>query len=142
MSDNVLAFRLGHGIGKRGTGGGQECEPWQRLRKCKHPMRAAIHRPARTLNPKAIPGSPSATRARSRDSTVRNRYDWREVVVYMKQFGTLIVILAVSVGVGISANSAISSQILALEQQEKLDLQSLNQQMADLKQKHQSETAP
>ena len=41
-----------------------------------------------------------------------------------------------------SAGNAVLSQIHALEQQEKAQLDNINQQMAELKQKHQSEIAP
>ncbi len=41
-----------------------------------------------------------------------------------------------------STNSAVSSQLHALDQQEKTDLQSLNQQITGLKEKHQADTTP
>jgi hypothetical protein len=86
----------------------------------------------------------------------------------MKHFGNLIISLFLSIGVGTlaeatakaagpdpepqsatlatnvstSGSSAVSSQLHALEQQEKTDLQSLTQQMTDLKERHQAETTP
>ena len=48
----------------------------------------------------------------------------------MKHFGILIVSLVLSVSVG--AGQKIEPQLHALDQQEKANLQSLNQQMADL----------
>ena len=58
----------------------------------------------------------------------------------MKHFGILTVSLVLSVGVG--AGQKIEPQLRALDQQEKTNLQSLNQQMADLKEKHLAETTP
>jgi hypothetical protein len=62
-----------------------------------------------------------------------------------KHFGNLILGLIVFVGAANCAEPAVSaatSKMHALEQQKKADLQNLNQQMADLKEKHQSEIAP
>src|SRR5579862_4555373 len=67
-----------------------------------------------------------------------------------KNFGRLLS-LVFSLGVGVlaaqktaseSAGSAAMSQARAVEQQEKSALQGLSQQMADLKERHQNETAP
>ncbi len=64
----------------------------------------------------------------------------------LKHAGSLALSLVLSVGVGTLAyaadNGAVSSQIHALEQQEKADLQNLIQQIADLKATHQGDTAP
>jgi hypothetical protein len=83
----------------------------------------------------------------------------------MKHFGSLMLSLVLSIGAGKladaaengggqkaeptpvstasnSASSAVTSQLRALGDQEKVDLQNLNQQMADLKEGHQRDTAP
>jgi hypothetical protein len=62
----------------------------------------------------------------------------------IKHSGKLILSLVLSIGAGLGAYaaSAVSSQMHALEQQEKTDLQNLSQQIADLKDKHQQEIAP
>lgn len=63
----------------------------------------------------------------------------------MKFLGKPIFRLALFIGVAIlavAAENAAMSQLHALDQQEKTDLQNLNQQMMDLKAKHQADTTP
>jgi hypothetical protein len=73
----------------------------------------------------------------------------------MKHFGGVIVSLVLFLGAGTlraaadaagqkinSDSSAVTSQLHALDQQERTTLQDLSQQMANLKEKHQSDTAP
>jgi hypothetical protein len=60
-----------------------------------------------------------------------------------KHFAYLMLSLFLATGVWTyAADNAVTSQIHALEQQKKTDLQNLTQQVADLKARHQSETAP